>query len=203
MALTVTMLVFGLLLTAMRWIDTCEMEERRSNQVFSVLYTRDTVIQFGMDTVLNKLSSSRAVWHEVTVKPEDYSIMLDKLDNSLLSKNGVIQIEINNIAEDLDKYSYPRYGSFQNAAMELSRFGSLEINKESIGQERTVGEPAAYVLKPIELELSYRAGNGTVHRRCRVLNSQLQVSDEEEKTVAQLDFTHCKIELLEQDYYEE
>lgn len=203
MALTVTMLVFGLLLTAMRWIDSCEMEERRSNQVFSVLYTRDAVIQFGMDTVLNKLSSSRAVWHEVTVKPEDYSIMLDKLDNSLLSQNGVIQIEIGDIAEGMKRYSCPGYVSFQNAEMELSRFGSLEMNEESIVQERTAGEPAAYVLKPIELELSYRSGNGTIRRRCRVLNSQLQVSDEEEKTVAQLDFTQCSIELLEQDYYEE
>lgn len=200
LALTVTMLVFGLSLTAMRWIDTCERASRRSNQVFSALYTKDAVIQLGMDSVLNKMSAPHVVWQGVTSDLNDYTKMLEKLDNMLLSNDGTIPVKTDEVVEELENHTDKSFNMVKNSTMKLVRLGNLELEKEKITEERAAGEPASYRLKPVELDLIFQSGNRQIRRRCRITDSQLQVKEDMEQTIAQLDFTQCKINLLELEY---
>lgn len=200
LALTVTMLVFGLSLTAMRWIDTCERASKRSNQVFSSLYTKDAVIQLGMDSVLNKMSAPHVVWQGVTSDLNDYTKMLEKLDNMLLSNDGTIPIKTDEVVEELENHTDKSFNMVKNSTMKLVRLGNLELEKEKITEERAAGEPASYRLKPVELDLIFQSGNKQIRRRCRITDSQLQVKEDMEQTTAQLDFTQCKINLVELEY---
>lgn len=200
MALTVTMLVFGLSLTAMRWIDTCERASRRSNQFFSSLYTKDAVIQLGMDSVLSKMSAPRVVWQGITSDLNDYTKMLEKLDNTLLSNDGTIPVKTDEVVEKLENHTNKSFNLVKNSTMKLVRLGNLELEKEKITEERAAGEPASYRLKPVELDLIFQSGNKQIRRRCRITDSQLQVKEDMEQTIAQLDFTQCKINLLELEY---
>lgn len=200
LALTVTMLVFGLSLTAMRWMDTCERASSRSNQVFSSLYTKDAVIQLGMDSVLSKMSAPRVVWQGVTSDLNDYTKMLEKLDNMLLSNDGTIPVKTDEVVEELENHTNKSFNLVKNSTMKLVRLGNLELEKEKITEERAAGEPASYWLKPVELDLVFQSGNKQIRRRCRITDSQLQVKEDMEQTIAQLNFTQCKINLLELEY---
>lgn len=200
MALTVTMLVFGLSLSAMRWMDTCERASKRSNQIFSSLLTKDAVIQLGMDSVLNKMSAPRVVWQGVTSNLNDYTKMLEKLDNMLLSNDGTIPVKTDEVVEELENHTNKSFNLVKNSTMKLVRLGNLELEKEKITEERAAGEPATYRLKPVELDLIFQSGNKQIRRRCRITDSQLQVKEDMEQTIAQLDFTQCKINLLELEY---